>query len=256
VAALWRRVFEVLPELGGVVTVPVATWRPEPILAEVFGEILPDVLNSMYGLQEMPVVRFEETVWLACQEYFVLDQDYFVLDQEEERLRELWRREAARDLGRMLEVLSDLGAVELTRGPAGPLYAGDLGDGDQPLPPDAVERLRTALAGPALPLVRLTPLGVRGVRDRLLAEGPRRCPHRRTGHRPAGRAARGARGARGARPALSAAGRRRGAPGVAGLAGAGRRDVAAGRGGWPAPYAGGGGAARSGRRPSRKGAPA
>jgi hypothetical protein len=162
--ALWRRAFEVLPELGRVITVPVATWRPEPVLAEIFDEILPDVLNSMYGLDEMPVVRLEETVWLACQEYFVLDQ-------EEGRLRDLWRREAARDLGRMFEVLSDLGAVELTRGPADPLYASDLDHDDQPLPPDAVERLRAALAEPDLPLVRLTPLGVRGVRDRLLAEG-------------------------------------------------------------------------------------
>ncbi|MFI7694522.1 hypothetical protein ACIBQ6_36035 [Nonomuraea sp. NPDC049655] len=162
--ALWRRAFEVLPELGRVVTVPVATWRSQPVLAEIFDEILPDVLNSMYGLDEMPVVRLEETVWLACQEYFDLDQ-------EEERLRDLWRREADRDLRRMFEVLSDLGAVELTRGPTDPLHASDLDHDDQPLPPDAVERLRAALAEPDLPLVHLTPLGVRGVRDRLLAEG-------------------------------------------------------------------------------------
>ncbi|MEW9555146.1 hypothetical protein [Nonomuraea sp. NPDC050783] len=162
--ALWRRAFEVLPELGRVVTVPVATWRPEPILAEVFEEILPDVLNSMYGLAEMPVVRLEETVWLACQEYFVLGE-------EEEGPRDLRRRGTAVDLGRMFEVLAELGAVELSRGPADPLFASDLDDEDQPLPPDAVERLRAALAEPELPLVRLTPLGVRGVRDRLLAEG-------------------------------------------------------------------------------------
>ncbi|MEV0614765.1 hypothetical protein AB0I81_15655 [Nonomuraea sp. NPDC050404] len=162
--ALWRRAFEVLPELGRVVTVPVATWRPEPILAEIFEEILPDVLNSMYGLEEMPVVRLEESVWLACQEYFDLDQ-------EEERLRDLWRREANRDLGRMFEVLSDLGAVELTRGPADPLYVSDLDHDDQPLPADAIERLRAALAEPGLPLIRLTPLGLLGVRDRLLADG-------------------------------------------------------------------------------------
>ncbi|TXK33936.1 hypothetical protein [Nonomuraea sp. C10] len=160
---LWGRAFEVLPELGRVVTVPVATWRPEPILAEIFDEILPDVLNSMYGLDEMPVVRLEETVWLACQEYVVLD--------EEEHRLDLLRREVARDLGRMFEVLSDLGAVELTHGPADPLYASDLDHDEQPLPPDAVERLRVALSESDLPLVRLTPLGVRGVRDRLLAEG-------------------------------------------------------------------------------------
>ncbi|GAA2216057.1 hypothetical protein GCM10009850_115260 [Nonomuraea monospora] len=159
--ALWRRAFEVLPELGRVVTVPVTTWRPEPILAEIFREILPDVLNSMYGLDDMPVVRLEETVWLACEEYFVLDQ-------ENERLRDLWRREVAQDLGRMFEVLSDLGAVELTRGPADPLYASDL---DEVFSPEATERLRTALAEPDLPLIRLTPLGLRAVRDSLLTDG-------------------------------------------------------------------------------------
>ncbi|MGW4794351.1 hypothetical protein ACWEPC_18300 [Nonomuraea sp. NPDC004297] len=123
-----------LPELGRVVTVPVATWR------------------------------LEETVWPACQEYFVRDQ-------EEERLRDLWRREAVRDLGRMFEVSSDLGAVELTRGSADALCASDLDHDDHAVPPDAVERLRAALAEPDLPLARLTPLGLRGVRDRLLAEG-------------------------------------------------------------------------------------
>ncbi|PRX52629.1 hypothetical protein B0I32_13126 [Nonomuraea fuscirosea] len=47
--ALWRRAFEVLPELGQVVTMPVATWRPEPVPAEVFDEILPDVLTPLAG---------------------------------------------------------------------------------------------------------------------------------------------------------------------------------------------------------------
>ncbi|MFD2348658.1 hypothetical protein ACFSTC_03485 [Nonomuraea ferruginea] len=237
---LWGRAFEVLPELGRVVTVPVATWRPEPILAEIFDEILPDVLNSMYGLDEMPVVRLEETVWLACQEYVVLD--------EEEHRLDLLRREVARDLGRMFEILSDLGAVELTHGPADPLYASDLDHDDQPLPPDAVERLRAALSESDLPLVRLTPLGVRGVRDRLLAEGRDAPLVGELATAPLGRAARGA------RPALSTGGRRRGAPGVAGPAGAGRRDVGAGRTGLPVPYAGGGAMLRvlAGALPERR----
>lgn len=55
----------------------------------------------MYGPDEMPMVRLEGTVCLACQEYFVLGQ-------EEEHLRDLWCREATRDLGRMFEVLSEL----------------------------------------------------------------------------------------------------------------------------------------------------
>ncbi|MEO3872437.1 hypothetical protein ABGB18_26790 [Nonomuraea sp. B12E4] len=163
--ALWRRAFETLFDLGQVITPPATTWQPRSMLTDAFDEILPDVLNSMYGLGTMPMIRLEESVWLACQEYFVFDP------AKDERQVDLWRRVVGRDLERTFEILSALGAVELTRGPADELFSSDLDEVDQPLPPDAVERLRTRLAEPDLLLVRLTPLGLRAVRDRLLAEG-------------------------------------------------------------------------------------
>ncbi|MFB4281938.1 hypothetical protein ACBJ59_42065 [Nonomuraea sp. MTCD27] len=162
--ALWSRAFAVLPHLGGVITTPVATWRPAALLAELFDEILPDILNTLYGMDDMPVTRLAETVWLACQ-------TSFVFDDAEPHLRDLWREQVAHDLESTFAVLSDLGAVELTRGPADELYSSDLDHEDQELPPEAVDRLRTGLAAPDLLLSTLTPLGLRAVRERLLEEG-------------------------------------------------------------------------------------
>ncbi|MEV0384270.1 hypothetical protein [Nonomuraea sp. NPDC050643] len=162
--ALWRHAFDLLPKLGQVIIAPIATWRPAALLADAFDEILPDVLNTIYGMDDMPMIRLEETVWLACQEFFVLDD-------QEEHLRDLLRRQVATDLKRTFEVLSDLGAVTLTHGPADPLYASDLDHEDQELSPEAVDRLRAGLTAPDLLLVNLTPLGRHGVRHRLLADG-------------------------------------------------------------------------------------
>ncbi|MEV4555146.1 hypothetical protein [Nonomuraea wenchangensis] len=160
-AALWQRAFDVLPELGGMVTTPVATWRPVFLLAEVFPEVLPDLLNTLYGMADVPVPRLAETVWLSCQGYFLIEEDR----------ADLWRAELERDLLRAFQALADLGAVELRSGPADPLYSSDLDLENQLLPPDAVARLRARLAEPGLTLATLTPLGHRAVRDRLLAEG-------------------------------------------------------------------------------------
>ncbi|MEU4403628.1 hypothetical protein AB0F88_03820 [Streptosporangium sp. NPDC023963] len=81
----------------------------------------------------------------------------------------------------MFDVLSSLGAVEPSHGVADELYSSDLRPGvvdgigeltedDLPLPPEARARLLPRLAEPG-PLVRLTPLGTRAVRERLLADG-------------------------------------------------------------------------------------
>ncbi|SEF55742.1 hypothetical protein SAMN05444920_10165 [Nonomuraea solani] len=156
---LWQQAFEALPYLGRAVT-----GQPGSLLADAFDLILPDVLNTIYGMDDMPVIRLQETVWLACQEYFVLDD-------KEEHIRDVLRRETAEDLTRTLEVLSDLGAIDLFHGPADPLYSSDLDHEDQELPPDAIKRLRKGLTAPDLPQIRLTPLGRRAVRDHLLSEG-------------------------------------------------------------------------------------
>ncbi|MET9243993.1 hypothetical protein [Nonomuraea sp. NPDC003709] len=160
---LWSRAFEVFLGLGPVIGLSASGWEVRPPLARVFDEVMADVLNSVYGLSDgVPVARLQETVWLACREYLMLDDG----PQNPQR------RKVDDDLVAALETLAELGAVELSDGVADALYLSDLGDDgeEQPLPPDARARLRAVLTEPGL-LVSLTPLGLRGVRERMLAEG-------------------------------------------------------------------------------------
>ncbi|MBT2235038.1 hypothetical protein [Nonomuraea sp. NEAU-A123] len=161
---LWRRAFEAFFELGSTIGAPPTSWDSASMLVESFDEILPDVLNSMYGLPSpIPVVRLQESVWLACKEYFLVDG--------ERSGEEVWRRQVDLDLVAALEALAALGAVELSRGAADELYSSDLDDEDQPLDPEAAARLLARLREPDLLLARLTPLGLRATRGRMLAEG-------------------------------------------------------------------------------------
>ncbi|MEV4108624.1 hypothetical protein [Nonomuraea sp. NPDC049695] len=160
---LWSRAFEAFFDLGPAIGGSTSGWDVQSLLVEVFGEVMADVLNSVYGLSDrVPVARLQETVWLACREYLMLD----------ERAHDLWRRKVDDDLVAALEALAELGAVVLSHGVADPLYLSDLGDDDeeQPLPAEARTRLRAILTEPGM-LVSLTPLGMRGVRERMLAEG-------------------------------------------------------------------------------------
>ncbi|MCT9931444.1 hypothetical protein N5079_14580 [Planotetraspora sp. A-T 1434] len=169
--ALWSRAFEVFFDLGDAVAAPASTWMDSSMLVKDFDELLPDVLNSVYGMSSpVPVVRLQETVWLACQDHF-----FFKPDAVKE---EVWRRQTDRDLVAALEVLSELGAVELSHGMADELYSSEYEhdiavehfDGEHPLPPAVRARLLTHLAEPGA-LVQLTPLGLRAVRERMLADG-------------------------------------------------------------------------------------
>ena len=174
--ALWRRAFEAVFELGTEICTPPAGWVRSSMFVTAFKELLPDVLNTMYSLPTpLPVARLQETVWLACQEYFLIDPE------EDDFRQEIWRRDVERDLLVVFDVLADLGAVELSHGMPDELYSSDLRPGvlggfgeltedDLPLPPEARARLLERLAEPG-PLVRLTPLGTRAVRERLLADG-------------------------------------------------------------------------------------
>ncbi|MFG1825024.1 hypothetical protein ACGFIJ_21275 [Microbispora bryophytorum] len=162
---LWSRAFEAYFELGR--DIPASS----SLLWSVFDELMPDVLYSMYGMASpMPAARLEETVWLVYQ-------DYVPSGRVPE---ETWRDRLARELTRAFEVLAELGAVELSHGVADALYSGDLA-GELPdddltagatpaLPAEARARLLRRLAEPGL-LVRLTPLGARAARERMLAEG-------------------------------------------------------------------------------------
>ncbi|MFI6454645.1 hypothetical protein ACIBF6_24155 [Streptosporangium amethystogenes] len=174
--ALWRRAFEAVFELGPAICTPAFGWAGSSMLVTAFDLLLPDVLNAMYGMPiPMPVARLQETVWLACQEYFLLDSE------EDDFRQDIWRRGVERDLFALFDVLSSLGAVELSHGVPDELYSSDLRPGllgefgeltedDLPLPPEARARLLPRLAKPG-PLVRLTPLGTRAVRERLLNDG-------------------------------------------------------------------------------------
>ncbi|MEU8204701.1 hypothetical protein [Streptosporangium sp. NPDC049046] len=174
--ALWRRAFEAVFELGAAICAPASGRVGFSMLVTAFDELLPDVLNTMYSLPApIPVARLQETVWLACQEYFLLDF------AENGSRQDVWRRRVDEDLLVVFDVLSRLGAVETSHGVPDELYSSDLRPGfvegigeltqdDLPLPPEACARLLTRLAEPG-PLVSLTPLGTRAVRERLLADG-------------------------------------------------------------------------------------
>ncbi|WP_328604516.1 hypothetical protein OG943_31320 [Amycolatopsis sp. NBC_00345] len=172
--ALWTATFDALPALD--LLVRPSSWAAEHtrMLDHMLGDVLPDVLNTVYGLPEpIPVVRLAESVWLACTEAFNLDALGPAATAR-------WREGVGADLQRLLGLLAEFGAVELTVGRPDPMYRIDLDpdwqlgqDEPAPLPPDAKDRLWAALgldAGP-VELVSLTPLATHAVRTRLLREG-------------------------------------------------------------------------------------
>ncbi|SEF27637.1 hypothetical protein SAMN05421837_103970 [Amycolatopsis pretoriensis] len=159
--ALWAAAFETLPERGLLV-------KESPgyavLLDNCLDLVLPDVLNTVYGMPEpIPVVRLAESSWLAC-----LESAYVDLDPATEPM---WRDGFAGEFRQLLGKLAGFGAVELTTGPADPMYTMDLVPENPELPPDVLDRLRRALEAPSVDLVALTPLATWAVRERLLREG-------------------------------------------------------------------------------------
>lgn len=166
--ALWTAAFDALPALD--LLVRSRSWVAEHtrMLDSILDDVLPDVLNTVYGLPEpMPVIRLVESVWAACAEAFNLDALGATAVTP-------WREGVGADLRRLLGELAEFGAVELTVAQPDAVYRADL-DSDEPTPlsPDAQDRLRAALAPDAGPveLVSLTPLATRAVRARLRREG-------------------------------------------------------------------------------------
>ncbi|MDR7302265.1 hypothetical protein [Haloactinomyces albus] len=180
--ALWNRAVDVAVDLHDEILPP--PWRGhESILHTFFREIVPDFLRTLYGMPErMPVIRLHESLWSGFRQAL---EDSEVEHSEQEFLRQ----STERDVWRILQVLADIGAVELTTGVADPLFLTDLDEnaaakvavvaGDaETFPEEARERLRTSLApenGP-IDLARLTPLGAQRVRTWMLAQG--RCAPR------------------------------------------------------------------------------
>lgn len=162
--ALWTAAFDAVPEPG--LLVKDSGWAPgyALLLDENLDIVLPDVLNTIYGMPEpVPVVRLAETVWLACTEGYYLDL--------EPSMEPLWRDGLAGEFRRLLTKLAEFGAAELTVGPPDPMFSMDLVPENPELPPDVQDRLRVALEAPSVDLVTLTPLATRAVRARLLREG-------------------------------------------------------------------------------------
>lgn len=170
--ALWTAAFDALPTLDLLVTQNSWVAEHTRMLDGILDDVLPDVLNTVYGLPEpIPVIRLAESVWSACVEAFYLD----TLDPA---AATRWREGVGADLRRLLGVLADFGAVELTVGRPDPMYRADLAPDewepdDAPLRPDARDRLLRALApdAGAVELVSLTPMAIRAVHARLLREG-------------------------------------------------------------------------------------
>lgn len=172
--ALWTAAFDALLTLN--LLRRGASWVGEHtlMLAEIIGDVLPDVLNTVYGLPEpIPMIRLAESVWSACTVMFDLD----VLGPEDTTR---WREGVGADLRGLLSQLAEFSAAELTVGWPDPMFRADLDPGrdlepGEPaaLPSDAQQRLRAALdpaRGP-VELVSLTPLATRAVHARLVREG-------------------------------------------------------------------------------------
>jgi hypothetical protein len=185
---LWLSAFDACLELRQALLGARSGWHVESMLFDVYEDVLQDVLNTLYSLPyPMPWPRLRDTVHLAYRTSFQLD------DRSDLQHR-MWFEHADRDLRTVLDMLDDLGAIERYRGMADPVFLDvDLSDAGLELladmPPELAELLGVAgttpdpaareradarreelTAGP-VELIRLTELGTRAVRQRLLAVG-------------------------------------------------------------------------------------
>jgi hypothetical protein len=148
---LWRRAHEVFPELGHAICMPTSHYEGPSLLGEALPEVLPELWLCLYtaGGTSVPVELLVQVVRDALHARFDFGAGGMLVD-----FRELmWRR----DLGHMIEALQTLDAVKLSE---------DLSDAEL----DKIIEL-SGNSDPELALVGLTPLGLWGVREQLLAEG-------------------------------------------------------------------------------------
>ncbi|TDC26122.1 hypothetical protein E1265_05100 [Streptomyces sp. 8K308] len=185
---LWLRAFEACFELRQPLIGPRGGWHVESMLFDIYEDVLADVLNTLYSLPHpMPWPWLRDSVHLAYRARFQLNGG----SDAEHRM---WFDHADRDLRTVLDALVDLGAIDRGRGVADPVFLdADLPEpgGEPPadMPPEIAELLgvagvaadpavrkrasarRAELTAESVELVRLTELGTRGVRQRLLAAG-------------------------------------------------------------------------------------
>ncbi|MGW3571509.1 hypothetical protein ACWDSL_47845 [Streptomyces sp. NPDC000941] len=188
--ALWERAFEAFFELRGPLLRGPNEYDVPSMLFDVYREVLPDVLNTLYSLPyPMPWPRLRNSVHLAYRMSFHLGG-------APEREQRAWLLDADHDLRHVLDVLERFGAITREQGMADPVFLETALDealaGPQPptgmpaelaqllgaLPttpdPEAAARakeLRAELTSEPVELIRLTDLGTRSVRQRLLAQG-------------------------------------------------------------------------------------
>ncbi|MFC4127143.1 hypothetical protein [Nocardia rhizosphaerae] len=158
--ALWNRLFEAYFDLDSELFPGMSPFRG------MCEDVSADVLASLYSLPHpMPVVRLEVPVWLGWQ-----DGVWF----EEHADAEFYRGLCADALGRMLDVLVRLGAIERSTGVPHPEYSADLVPGVGPTESEFDDLECADLitsVGRERRLVRLTDLGRAAMRRRMLAEG-------------------------------------------------------------------------------------
>jgi hypothetical protein len=166
--ALWERAFEAAFDLGDAICRPLWADDPPSPVRRLFDVIVPDVLAAVYSMDEpVPVARLAESVWDAVRTNFVVDS-LSPLAQMGLRGR------VGNDLEHIFDAFEALGAVTSTRGVASSVFSEDLDEGftmpHRPFSGERAAALREQLAASGR-LVRLTPLGTRAMRQRMLAEG-------------------------------------------------------------------------------------
>ncbi|MET7905382.1 hypothetical protein ABZS86_29540 [Streptomyces sp. NPDC005355] len=188
--ALWERAVEAFFELRGPLLGGPDGYGATSMLFDVYQEVLPDVLNTLYSLPyPMPWPRLRDSVHLAYRMSFNFGG-------APERERRAWLLDADHDLRHVLDVLQRLGAITREQGMADPVFLETALDeplaaprppagmpaelaqllGALPAAPDPeatarARELRAELASNPVELIRLTDLGTRSVRRRLLAQG-------------------------------------------------------------------------------------
>jgi hypothetical protein len=184
---LWLRAFEACFELRQALIGARSGWHEESMLFDAYEDVLEDVLNTLYSLPyPMPWPRLRDSVHLAHRARFQLDGGSDIQHR-------MWFEHADRDLCKVLDTLVDLGAIRRERGMADPVFL-EVGLSAEPelpagMPPELAEllgaagvapdpsaqerdrRLREELSAGPVELIRLTELGTRAVRQRLLAVG-------------------------------------------------------------------------------------
>jgi hypothetical protein len=163
--ALWQCAFESTFAIADAVCRPAWADEPPSPVQQTFDEVVPDVLATIYSMEEpVPVPRLAESVWQGVEARFDLR---FVSSFALEGLR----ARTDRDVEHIFDAFEALGAVTSVRDVASGLFLKDLGDpATSPFDRGQSAALRKQMKEPVR-LVALTPLGTRAMRERMLAEG-------------------------------------------------------------------------------------